>query len=558
MSKKIVIVGGVAGGASTAARLRRRDEHAKIVLLESGPYISFANCGLPYYIGGVITDRDELLVMDEESFEDRFCVDVRPMNEARSIDRAKKTVQVLDKKTGETYNEPYDQLVLATGSAPLRPPVPGIDGERIFTLWNMEDTDILKAYIDETKPKKAVVVGGGFIGIEMAENLVHLGMDVTLVEMMPRCMAHLDHDMAEVLHEELLKNGVEPRLGRKVVRFSDDGGEKLVELDDGNKIPCDIVLLSMGVRPRSELAKEAGLSLNGRGGIVTDGMLRTSDENIYAVGDVIEVNHFVSGEKTMIPLAGPANKQGRLCADNLMGDGKTYAGTQGSSVAKVFDMTAASTGMNTEQIEAGGQVFGTDFFAVKTYAWSHATYYPGAERFAIKLLYTKEGKILGAQAVGEQGVDKRIDVIATAMRLGGTIYDLTALELCYAPPYSSAKDPVNMLGFMAENHLSGKVRFIHYNELGKLDPTKTIYLDVREGFEVEEGGIAQATHIPLGELRERMGELDKRKTIVVFCAIGHRANVASRILMQNGFDEVYVYAGGYSTYSQMADIVSGS
>lgn len=556
MMGKTVIVGGVAGGASAAARLRRLDEHAEIILLESGPYISFANCGLPYYIGDTIQDRDELLVMTAEGFNGRFCVDVRTENEAVSIDRANKTVDILDKKEGKTYTEAYDTLVLATGSSPMRPPIEGIDGENIFTLWNMQDTDRLKEHLQRQPVKSALVVGGGFIGLEMVENLRDLEMEVTLAEMMPQCMTSIDPDMAEIIHAELRKNDVNLMLAQSVVKFEDADGGKRVTFGDGKTVEADIVILSMGVRPNSALAKEAGLKLNERGGVVADESLLTSDGNIYAVGDVIEVNHYVSGGKTMIPLAGPANKQGRMAADNICGAGKAYKGSQGSAVAKIFSLAVASTGMNKKQLELGGMVFGKDFFAVKAHTFSHATYYPGATQFALKLLYGKDGKILGAQAAGKEGIDKRIDVIATAIRFGGKVNDLTELELCYAPPFASAKDPVNLMGFMAENQLSGKVKFVQYDELKDIDLNRTFILDVREDGEVKAGSISQPfTHIPLWQLRQRLGELDRGKAAVVMCAIGLRAYVASRILVQNGFGDVSVYAGGYTTYKQTQELV---
>jgi NADPH-dependent 2,4-dienoyl-CoA reductase/sulfur reductase-like enzyme/rhodanese-related sulfurtransferase len=551
MMGKTIIIGGVAGGASAAARLRRLDEQAQIILLESGSYISFANCGLPYYIGDTIKNRGDLLVMTREGFQERFSVDVRTENEVVAVNRKDKTVEILDKNSGESYIESYDNLVIATGSTPMRPPIDGIDGKNIFTLWNMNDTDMLKEYLRRQSVKNALVVGGGFIGLEMAENLRELDIDVTLGEMASQCMTSVDPDMAEIIHAEIRKNDVTLMLEQSVQKFEDTADGKRVTLGDGKTADFDLVILCMGVKPNSALAMNAGLELNERGGIVVNEYLKTSDANIYAVGDVIEVKHYVSGVKTMIPLAGPANKQGRIAADNIFGAGKAYKGSQGSGVAKIFSLTVASTGMNTKQLEQSGKLAGEDFFAVKTHSWSHASYYPGAKQIALKLLYGKDGKILGAQAAGREGVDKRIDVIATAIRFGGTVNDLTELELCYAPPFASAKDPVNIVGFMAENQLSGKVRFLQYDELPHIDCDNTFILDVREEDEVKSGSLSEPfIHIPLGQLRRRFGELDRNKRVVIMCVVGLRAYVGSRILTQNGFEDVYVYAGGYTTYKQ--------
>ena len=547
---KTVIIGGVAAGASCAARLRRLDETAEIVLLERGPYISYANCGLPYHIGDVIRNRDSLIVTKKEMMEDRFHVDVRTENEALSIDREGKTVRVLDHQTGQEYTEPYDKLVIATGSSPLKPPIPGIDSDRIKTLWTVPDTDKIKSMIREMDAKSAVVVGGGFIGLETAENLNHAGLKVTLVEAMDQVMAPLDAEMAELLHENIRENRVDLRLSDGVDSFVEEGFQVVVRLRSGAEIPADIVILSIGVRPNSQLAKDAGLTLNERGGIVTDDHLRTDDENIYAAGDVVQVTDLVSGDKTMVPLAGPANKMGRIVADNIAGGDETYKGTQGSSVAKVFDLTAATTGNNEKTLQRRGLVKGKDYETVIITQNHHAGYYPGALPMILKLIFAADGsRIFGAQIVGREGVDKRIDTIGVAMRMGATIADLKSLELAYAPPYSSAKDPVNMAGFTAENVIRGKVRFCDW-DLPDRD-REVVLLDIREDAERMAYRLPDSTDIPLGELRNRLNELDPEKTYITFCAIGVRSYLAARILMQNGFDHVMVYPGGVRFYESL-------
>ncbi len=546
--KKIVIVGGVAGGAGTAARMRRLEEDAQIILLEKGDYISFANCGLPYYIGDEIEDRDDLLVMTVAGMKERFDIDIRVKHEVFLIDRQKKTVSVKNLIDQTTYDEAYDILVLSPGSTPFIPDIPGIVDKAVFTLWNMFDTDRLKGYVLENKPQKAVVVGGGFIGLEMVENLRALGIDVTLVEMLDQVMPNIDFEMAQIVHMSLKKHDVHLKLGRRLKNLARTDGQLAATLDDGERVETDMVILAVGVRPQSDLAKQAGLDCGEKGGIVVDKFLRTSDDNIYALGDAVEVRHLVSGKPAMIPLAGPANKQARICADNIHGDNIAYRGSLGSSVAKVFELTVASAGLNERQLQELGWKEGEEYFVAKTHAWSHATYYPGATQMALKVFYGPDGMILGASAVGKDGVDKRMDVIATVMYFGGTIYDLGRLQLCYAPPYSSAKDPVNMIGFMAENNLSGKCRFISWDKIDGLDPEKYTVLDVREDSEVARGMIEGAVHIPLGQLRKRIAELDRDKTIVVCCAIGLRAYVACRILIGHGFDAIDL-SGGYTTYS---------
>lgn len=556
MGNKTVIIGGVAGGATTAARLRRRDEKRQIILLERGEYISYANCGLPYYIGDVIKNRDSLLLQKPEVMKARFDIDVRTSSEVTAIHTDRKSVEIKDKKTGETYEESYDDLVIATGSSPLVPPIPGIDGPDIHTLWTIPDTDQIKQVLVEKKPRRAAVIGGGFIGLEMAENLVHAGVEVTLIEMQNQVMAPLDPEMAELLHENLTANGVRLVLGDGVSSFERENGHTVIRLGSGKTVEADLVLLSIGVRPNSSLAKEAGITLNQRGGIVVDSHLRTSADHVYAVGDVIEVEHYVLGTKTMIPLAGPANKEARICADILVGDEKEYKGTMGTSVARIFDYTAALTGVNEKTLRSMGKVKGTDYETVLINQKSHAGYYPGAVSLILKLIFGMNGEIYGAQIVGQEGADKRIDTIASVMRMKGSVSDLEELELAYAPPYSSAKDPVNMLGFTAENVLNHYVSFMSCDELDRLSASEAegdrpLVLDVAEEVERMVYHIPGSYHIPLGQLQKRLGELDREKQIVVYCAIGVRSYNAARILSQNGFENVKVLEGGISFYKSM-------
>ena len=545
--KKVVIIGGVAGGASCAARLRRLDAEAEIVLLERGPYISYANCGLPYHVGDVIRSRNALLLMTPERMRERFRIDVRVRNEALAIHRAEKTVTVRRLDTGEQYEESYDELVIATGSSPLRPGIPGIGCPRIHTLWTVPDTDEIRKLI-QGGVKTAAVIGGGFIGLEMAENLRHAGLEVSLIEAMDQVMAPLDFELAQLLHENIRQNRVDLHLADPVSAFSEDNRTAFIHLKSGACVRAELVILSIGVRPNSQLAKDAGLALNARGGIVVDDHLRTEDPSIYAVGDVAEVEDFVFGDRTMVPLAGPANKQGRIAANLLAGREDSYKGTQGSSVAKVFDLTAAATGANEKTLLRRGLQKGRDYESLIITQNSHAGYYPGATPMTLKLLWVPEsGKLLGAQIVGREGVDKRIDVLGTALRLGGTVSDLRDLELAYAPPYSSAKDPVNMAGFVAENIRTGLVSIAAYNE-PDTDP-EAVLLDVREEAEVQAYAVPGAVNIPLGQLRDRLGELDREKRHIIFCAVGVRAYNAARILAQNGFEHVKVYPGGARFYA---------
>ena len=552
--RRTLIIGGVAGGATAAARLRRRDNDREIIVFERGEYISYANCGLPYYIGGVIKDRDALLLMNPETMKARFNIDIRTFSEVTAIHREDKKITVRNKRNGEIYEEPYDDLVIATGSSPVVPPIPGINGEGIYTLWTVPDTDRIKQIIREKKPGTAAVIGGGFIGLEMAENLSEAGIRVSVIEMQNQVMAPLDYELAELLHENMEMNGVELILGDGVASFAGQtNGSTIITLTSGRTVPADMVLLSIGVKPNSGLAREAGLKVNERGGIVTDKYLRTSDPDIYAVGDVIEVENFILKTPAMIPLAGPANRQARICADNLAGDRKEYHGTMGTSVAKVFDYAAAVTGVNEKTLRAMGKEKDKDYYSVLISQRSHAGYYPGSTVLHMKMLFDGQGRLFGAQAVGPEGADKRIDVIASVIRGHGTIYDLEELELAYAPPFSSAKDPVNMLGFTAENLLNGLVSFISCSGVDELaaDPQAAedmTILDVRENIEFLEYHIPGSVHIPLGTLRDRMDELDRGKMIAVICAAGIRAYNAARILMQNGFSRVRVMEGGINFY----------
>lgn len=541
---KVLIVGGVAGGASAAARLRRLDEKAEIIMFERGEYISFANCGLPYYIGGEINKKSALTLQTPQSFNSRFNVDVRVWNEVTAIDPEKKQVTVHNVQTGEDYTESYDELILSPGAAPLVPKMDGVDDPRVFTLRNIPDTVKIRDYVEEEFPESAVVVGGGYIGVEMAENLKKAGLNVTIVELADHVIAPLDGDMAAEVHRYLRDQGVELMLGKAVQSMEDKGGKLTLHLSEG-EIETDMVILSVGVRPDTALAQGAGLELNPKGAIVVNEHMQTSKEHIYAVGDAIEIVDFVTGKKGYVPLAGPANKQGRIAADNICGIKSSYKNTLGSSVLKIFDMTVAMTGVN----ERAAQAAGLDYDKVYTYSQSHASYYPGGHGISIKTLYEKgTGKILGAQLVGYDGVDKRCDVIATAIRAGMTAYDLTELELCYAPPFGSAKDPVNFVGYVIENTLTGKVKNFFWNDVEKLprDGSVTL-LDVRTPSEREVGHIPGFIHIPLDELRQRAGELPQDKPVYIHCHSGLRSYLACRMLTGLGYD-CYNLSGGWRFY----------
>lgn len=553
MSKKILIIGGVAGGASTAARLRRLDETSEIIMFERGSYISYANCGLPYHIGNVIKERESLLLQTPEAMQKKYNVDVRVDSEVIKIDKENKLVEVKKTHTGETYTESYDVLVISTGSTPLKPPIEGINSPSIFTLWTVPDTDEIKRFIKERNPKNAVVIGGGFIGLEVAENLHHAGINVTVAEAMDQVMAPVDYEMAQLVQNNMVSNGVNLILGDGVSKFKSENGIVTITLASGKSIDADMVLLSIGVRPNSQLAKEAGLELNQRGGVVVDKYLKTSDPNIYALGDVIEVEEFINKGRAMIALAGPANKQGRICANNIYGANEEYKGTMGTSVAKVFDLTVASTGTNEKTLVRMGMEEGKDYYTAIISQKSHAGYYPESAELILKLIFSTDGKkIFGAQIVGEGGADKRIDTIATTIRLGGSIYDLKELELAYAPPYSSAKDPVNMLGFVAENIILNKVKFAKWNDLNPTNPTNDLtILDIREEMELMVFDIPGALNIPLGTLRNRLNELNKNDKIIIFCAVGVRSYNAARALMENGFNNVLVYPAGTNFYKSI-------
>lgn len=553
MSKKVLIVGGVAGGASAAARLRRMDEKAEIVIFEKGQYISFANCGLPYYIGGAIKERKNLLVQTAQAMKARFNIDVRELSEVTRIDRQRKVVEVHDLKEGRIYEESYDALVLSPGAAPVRPPISGIDSSNIYTLRDIPDTDSIKGFLDEKKPHSAVIVGGGFIGLEMAENLHAAGLKVDIVEALDQVMAPLDYEMAAIVHNHIRSKGCGLHLKDGVKAFEAEGSKTAVVLQSGKRIPADIIILSIGVKPNNKLAKEAGLEIGITGGIKVNEYLRTSDPDIYALGDAIEVTDYVSGNPVLIPLAGPANKQGRIAANNIAGRKETYKGTQGTAIAKVFDIAAASTGINEKALKKLGKEPGTDYLTTITHSASHAGYYPGGSAMAIKTIYTPEGRVLGAQIVGFDGVDKRIDYIAIAVRHRMTVHDLQEFELAYAPPFSSAKDPVNMAGYAGSNILNGDVKAAYWNEAMNADMDTAFLLDVREPSEYEQGHIPNAVNIPLGKLRGRLNEIPKDKEVIVNCQVGLRSYIGVRILMQNGFENVRNLSGGYKTYKAVED-----
>ena len=543
---KYVIIGGVAGGATTAARLRRLDEHAEVIMFERGPHISYANCGLPYYIGGTISEREKLLVQTPESFRARLNIDVRVMQEVTQINRKEKTVEIRNHQTGETYTESYDKLVVSPGAEPVKPPIPGINDPAIFTLRNVQDTDRIKSFCDEKKPSRAVVIGAGFIGLEMAENLHKLGMDVTIVEMASQVMAPLDYEMAAEVHQHLKTKKVEFYLKDGVSAFARHDNQLQVQLQSGRQIDTDLVILSIGVRPETKLAKEAGLELAENGGIKVNSYLQTNDPDIYALGDAIAFPHPVTGKYVNTYLAGPANKQGRLVADNIvLGNTRPYKGAIATAIAKVFDITVASTGLSAKALKREG----IEYISNIIHGSSHAGYYPGALPYTLKILFQpKTGKLYGAQMIGYEGVDKRIDLIATVLLNNGSIYDLQDIEHAYAPPYSSAKDPVNQAGYVAENIITGRLKNINWKEVSQLHAPNICLLDVRTPEEHALGHIEGSLNIEVDKIRERMGEIPRDKKIIVYCGVGIRGYFACRILMQNGFEEVYNLSGGYKTY----------
>jgi len=544
MKQKILIVGGVAGGASAAARLRRLDEYADIIIFERGEYISFANCGLPYYIGGEIKEKEALILQTPQSFHERFNINVRVLSEVISINRSEKKVTVKNLQTGETYDESYDKMILSPGAQPIVPNIEGIDSNRVFTLRNIPDTYKIKDFIERDAPKSAVIVGGGYIGIEMAENLRKAGLSVSVVELSNQVIAPIDYDMACEVHRYLEQKGVKLYLENGLNKIEETAQGLLMVLSDGT-ITADMVILAVGVRPEGEIAKTAALEVSGRGAIIVNEHMQTSDEHIYAVGDAVEVVDFVTGRKAMIPLAGPANKQGRIAADNICGIGSTYEGTQGSAILKVFEMTVAATGINEKAARALNLNYDKSF----TYSGSHAGYYPGGTDMLIKTIFEKQnGKVLGCQIVGFDGVDKRCDVLAVAIRAGMTADHLSKLELCYAPPYSSAKDPVNLVGYVVDNIISGKVKIFHWHDIGELQKRSDVFLlDIRTVMEYEDSHIDGSVNIPLDSLRKRIREIPKDKPVYAICQIGFRGYLACRILSQNGYD-AYNLSGGFQLY----------
>ena len=545
MKLKLLIIGGVAGGATAAARARRLNEHAEIAIFERGEHISFANCGLPYYIGGVIEKRANLLITTSKAFTARYGVDVRINSEVLAIDKDEKTILVRDINSDNQYTESYDKIILAPGAEPVRPPIPGINLDGVFHLRDIPDSDRIKGMIDSRKPKSAVVIGGGFIGLEMAENLVLQGVETAVIEMGQQVMAPLDPEMAAIVHAHLKEQGVGLALGHRVETIKSNNGGLLVSASEGAEFQCDLVISAIGVAPENKLAKEAGLELGPRGHIRVDATMATSDPNIYAVGDAVEIRDFVTGFPTSVALAGPANKQGRIAADNVMGRRSLYTGALGTSIVKVFNLAVAGTGSNEKNLAKLGIPFKVSY----THSGSHASYYPGSSPMAIKLIFCpSSGKILGAQIVGTDGVDKRIDVLATAIHGNMTVMDLEELELAYAPPYSSAKDPVNMAGFVASNVLKGDVSIVHWHEFVSLRQNGAEFIDLRSKDEIEAAGaIPGSLHIPINKLRKSLGQLDPNKEYILYCAVGMRGYLAHRILVQNGFKSKNL-SGGYRTF----------
>ncbi len=543
---KYIIIGGVAGGATTAARLRRVNESCEIILIERGADISYANCGLPYYIGGTIKNRDELFVQTPGSFGTRFKIDVRVRNEALSINPNKKTVEIKSLNNGKIYHEVYDKLVISPGAEPVRPNLPGIDDPAIFTLRNVPDTDKIKKFVEEKQPKRAVVIGAGFIGLEMAENLHEKGINVSIVEMADQVMTPLDYSMASIVHQHLKTKNVEFFLKDAVTSFSNKNGHLQVQLNSGRILPTDLVILSIGVKPESKLAKEAGLTIGETGGIKVNQFLQTSDHDIYAVGDAIEFPHPITRKGTITYLAGPANRQGRIAADNIaFGNKRSYTGSIATAIAKVFDITVASTGLSGKTLKKEG----IPYRASITHSSSHAGYYPGAQPMSIKIVFSPDnGKLYGAQIVGYDGVDKRIDLLATIIKNNGTVYDLQEIEHAYAPPYSSAKDPVNIAGYVAENILNGTTKNITWREFTRVKNDEVFILDVRTQGEYAMSHIKNAVNIPLDNLRQNMDSLPRDKNIVVYCAVGLRGYLATRLLLQNGYKNIFNLSGGFKTY----------
>lgn len=542
MKKKVLIVGGVAGGASAAARLRRLDEDAEIILFERDDYISFANCGLPYYIGGAITKRERLMVQTPEDMQARFNIDVRIRSEVIRLDADNKKVLVRSQSRG-TYEENYDAIILSPGAKALRPNIPGIDSKNILTLRNIPDTDAIKNLVDQKGVQSAIIIGGGFVGVEMAENLRERGLNVTLVEAAPHILAPFDTDMVVLAEKKLVEHGIRLILNDGVKSFQDLDNQVEVTLASNTKLQGELVILAIGVTPDTGFLKESGLELGPRGHLVVNEHMETNLPHVYAVGDAVEVLDYITKAKTAIPLAGPANKQGRIAADNIAGLNSTYKGTQGTSIIKVFELTAASTGANERTLQRAN----LPYHVIHIHPVSHASYYPNAYPMTLKLIFGADGRIFGAQGIGRDGVDKRIDVIATVIRLGGTVEDLTELELAYAPPFSSAKDPVNMAGYVAQNVLTGQAHMLVWDDLNKIDE-EYIFVDVRTKLEFAKGHVEGAINIPVDDLRQRLQELDPAKLIVVYCEVGLRGYFAERILAPKGY-RVLNLTGGYTTYS---------
>lgn len=543
---KIIVVGGVAGGATAATRMRRLGEDNEIIIFEKGAYVSFANCGLPYYIGGVIENRNKLLLQTPESLKERYHLDVRVLAEVLSVDRENKTVSVKNIPTGEIYTESYDKLLLSPGAEPIRPPFEGINSSKIFTLRNVADMDKIA---EQTLDKNDfVVVGGGFIGLEIAENLIEKGKNVRLIELGNQVMAPVDYEMASFVHNKAKEKGLQLILQTGVERFEDQENSIKVFLNNGESLDAEAVVLAIGVKPETSLARNAGLEIGETGGILVNEFLQTSDEDIYAVGDAVEVKNYINGKKVLIPLAWPANRQGRLVADNMIrGNHSPYNGSLGSSILKFFELSVASTGMNEKLLKR----FGFEYQSIIITKGNHAGYYPGAKDIVLKVLFDKKGKIYGAQAVGEEGVDKRIDIVATAIKAGMKVQDLQDIEITYAPPFNSAKDPVNIAGYSAENILKGDLKVISYDQLHSfIKENDALLLDVRTPKEFSRGYIEGAVNINVDDLRERIGELDKNKTYVIYCQVGLRGYLANRILRNLGYNAVNLN-GGYNLWKNV-------
>ncbi len=549
MAKRVLIVGGVAGGASCAARLRRLDEAAEIVLFDRGPYVSFANCGLPYFVGNVIADERKLLVATGDLFRERFEIEVRTRHDVLSIDRARRTVQVrdLDAIGGPVERtEPYDALVLSPGAAPIRPPLPGIDLPGIFAVRTIPDSRRIRSWIDERKPRRALVVGGGFIGLEMAENLVRRGLETTVLEKLPQVMPPLDPEIAHTVAEHLREHRMLLRLDDGLARFESGAeGEIVAVTDAGARLATDLVILAIGVRPETGLAREAGLPLGARGGIVVDAEMRTADAAIWAVGDAIEVRDVLTGQEAIVPLAGPANRQGRIAAESICGRVRPFRGVQGTAVVGIFGLTVACTGASEKGLRRAGF---TAFEKIYLHPGHHAGYYPGAKPIQLKLLFSvPDGRILGAQAVGLEGVEKRIDVVAMAIQMGATVRDLAEAELCYAPQFGGAKDPVNLAGMIAVNHLDGLMPLADWRDLGGAD---ALVVDVRDPDEYASGHVPGAINVPLSQLRRRSDELPRDRSLALCCGVGQRAYYATRFLLQRGY-RAATLSGGYATYRSL-------